>query len=71
VDHLILDEAELTLPSFLDDLKNGHPKNLPGIRFCDLHHTPIPAWGLMRMRNYASMSIQFPGGARSTAISAM
>ena len=63
VDHLILDEAELTLPSFLDDLKNGHPQKIyRASAFCDLHHTPIPAWGLMRMRNYASMSIQFSRG---------
>jgi radical SAM superfamily enzyme YgiQ (UPF0313 family) len=63
VDHLVLDEAELTLPSFLEDLKNDHPQKIyRASRFCDLHRTPIPAWGLVRMRKYASMSVQFSRG---------
>lgn len=63
VDHLVLDEAELTLPSFLEDLKNGHPRKLyRASGFCDLHHTPLPAWDLVRMGKYASMSVQFSRG---------
>ena len=63
VDHLVLDEAELTLPLFLEDLKNGHPrKTYRASGFCDIHHSPTPAWGLARMRKYASMSIQFSRG---------
>ena len=48
VNHLVLDEAELTLPSFLKDLKTGHLKKIyraPG--FCGLHQTPPPAWNLI------------------------
>ncbi|RJP83446.1 MAG: DUF4070 domain-containing protein [Desulfobacteraceae bacterium] len=63
VDHLVLDEAELTLPPFLEDLKNGCPKKIyraPG--FCDLHQTPIPSWDLIEFKKYASMSIQFSRG---------
>jgi len=63
VDHLVLDEAELTLPSFLEDLKNGQAKKIyRASGFCELHHTPIPAWHLIRMKKYASMSVQFSRG---------
>ena len=63
VDHLILDEAELTLPSFLGDLKNGDLKKIyRASSFCDLYHTPPPSWDLIDMKKYASMSIQFSRG---------
>jgi radical SAM superfamily enzyme YgiQ (UPF0313 family) len=63
VDHLVLDEAELTLPSFLEDLKNGHLKKVyRASGFCDLYHTPVPSWELVDMKKYASMSIQFSRG---------
>ena len=63
VDHLVLDEAERTLSSFLEDLKNGCPKKIyRASGFCDLHQTPIPSLHLIRMKKYASMSIQFSRG---------
>ena len=63
VDHLVLDEAELTLPSFLEGLKNGHLKKIyRASGFCDLRHTPTPAWDLVDMKKYASMSVQFSRG---------
>jgi radical SAM superfamily enzyme YgiQ (UPF0313 family) len=63
VDHLVLDEAELTLPPFLEDLKSGHPKKIyRASGFCDLDHTPAPSWDLVDMKKYASMSIQFSRG---------
>jgi radical SAM superfamily enzyme YgiQ (UPF0313 family) len=63
VDHLVLNEAERTLPSFLEDLKNGRPKKIyRASGFCDLRHTPTPSWHLIRMKKYASMSIQFSRG---------
>jgi radical SAM superfamily enzyme YgiQ (UPF0313 family) len=63
VDHFVLDEAELTLPVFLEDFRNGAPLKVyrsPG--YADLHKTPPPAWELLDMSNYASMSIQFSRG---------
>jgi len=63
VDHLVLDEAELTLPAFLSDLQNGYPKKIyRASRFCDLSHSPIPSWDQARIKRYASMSIQFSRG---------
>jgi radical SAM superfamily enzyme YgiQ (UPF0313 family) len=63
VDHLVLDEAELTLPLFLADLEKGQPQKIyRAAGFCDLQHTPVPAWDLVKMKNYASMSIQFSRG---------
>jgi len=62
-DHLVLDEAELTLPVFLADLQNGRPKKrYRASGFCDLHATPVPAWNLAHMKRYASMSVQFSRG---------
>jgi radical SAM superfamily enzyme YgiQ (UPF0313 family) len=63
VDHLVLDEAELTLPSFLEDLRNGCPKKIyRATCFSDLYQTPSPSWDLIRIKKYASMSIQFSRG---------
>ena len=63
VDHLVLDEAELTLPAFLSDLQNGQPERVyRASGFCDLRDTPIPSWDLIEMKRYASMSIQFSRG---------
>ena len=63
VDHLVLDEAEQTLPFFLEDLKTGHVKKVyRASGFCELKHTPPPAWDLVDLKKYASMSIQFSRG---------
>ena len=63
VDHLVLDEAELTLPAFLADVRNGRAqKCYRASGFCDLHESPVPAWNLVRTKRYASMSVQFSRG---------
>ncbi|MGB7031404.1 MAG: cobalamin-dependent protein, partial [Syntrophobacteria bacterium] len=51
VDHLVLGEAELTLPPFLEDLKNGRPQKIyRASDFCDLHQTPFPLWDLIPIK---------------------
>jgi radical SAM superfamily enzyme YgiQ (UPF0313 family) len=63
VDHLVLDEAEITLPSFIDDLDKGRPKRVYRAEgFCDMHRTPVPLWDLVHMRRYASLNIQYSRG---------
>ncbi len=63
VDHLVLGEAEATLPAFLKDLEAGCPQHC---YTADDHPpigaTPIPRWDLLDMRRYASMAIQFSRG---------
>ncbi len=63
VDHFVLDEAEVTLPQFLKDLKQGSPKPVyRSNHFPDLHTSPIPLWHLLEKKKYASMSIQYSRG---------
>jgi radical SAM superfamily enzyme YgiQ (UPF0313 family) len=63
VDHLLLDEAELTMPPFLKDLELGRPKKIyRASEYCDLNDTPAPLWDLIQMKKYASMSVQFSRG---------
>ncbi len=63
VDHLVLDEAEMTLPRFLKDFQGGLPKKIYRAHgYCDLSQTPVPLWRLARLDKYASMSIQFSRG---------
>ncbi len=63
VDHFILNEAELTLPLFLKDLKNGRAKSLyTSPQFPDITRTPAPLWELLDINKYASMSIQYSRG---------
>jgi radical SAM superfamily enzyme YgiQ (UPF0313 family) len=63
VDHLVLNEAEITLSPFLTDLKNGNPQHIYNT---DEHpaitSTPLPLWSLIQMRKYSSMSLQYSRG---------
>jgi radical SAM superfamily enzyme YgiQ (UPF0313 family) len=63
VDHFVLNEAELTLPGFLEDLAQGNPGRIySSLEHADLRKTPRPRWELLDLRRYASMSVQFSRG---------
>ncbi|MEW5911469.1 MAG: DUF4070 domain-containing protein [Thermodesulfobacteriota bacterium] len=63
VDHFVLGEAEVTLPRFLQDLAAGQAQPIyTADQFPDLVSTPPPLWGLLKLRRYASMSLQYSRG---------
>ncbi|MDT8325089.1 MAG: DUF4070 domain-containing protein [Bacteroidota bacterium] len=63
VDHLVLNEAELTLPPFLRDFEAGQPQHLyTSDTWSDLERTPLPRWELVPMKQYSSMNIQYSRG---------
>lgn len=63
VDHFVLNEAEVTLPLFLADLKNGCAKPVYSSSiFPEILSTPIPLWDLLEQKKYASMSVQYSRG---------
>lgn len=63
VDHLILNEAEYTLPPFLTDLRTGNPQKVYRTDgFPGLHMTPIPRWDLIKVKKYATPMIQCSRG---------
>ena len=63
VDHLILGEAEFTLPPFLADLKTGTAKQIYDTdSFPELSLTPVPRWDLIEVEKYATLMIQCSRG---------
>jgi radical SAM superfamily enzyme YgiQ (UPF0313 family) len=63
VDHFVLNEAEITLPEFLSDLRNGSPRRVYSTdQFADLSQTPVPMWELVKIGRYDSLGIQYSRG---------
>jgi radical SAM superfamily enzyme YgiQ (UPF0313 family) len=63
VDFLVLGEAEVSLPRFLEDLARGAPRRLYlADEYADVRTTPMPLWHLADLRAYASVSVQFSRG---------
>lgn len=63
VDHFVLNEAEITLPRFLEDFENGRAERIYRTsEFCDVRKTPAPRWELLDLSQYGGMCIQFSRG---------
>ena len=64
IDYLFLGEGEITIPEFINDLKNRKPKKVYiSSEYADMTLSPIPKWELIgNINEYASMCIQFSRG---------
>lgn len=63
VDHFVLGEAEITLPQFIEDLRNATPKQIyTSEQKADITTTPLPMWEILNMKKYASMNVQYSRG---------
>ncbi|MCF8227885.1 MAG: B12-binding domain-containing radical SAM protein [Bacteroidales bacterium] len=63
IDHFVLNEAEITLKPFLNDLKNGKAQRIYETdEFADLSCSPVPDYHLLSVKDYAFMNIQVSRG---------
>ncbi len=63
VDHLVLNEAEITLPRFLEDLESGSPNRIySSSSHADISGSPAPDYSLLKLNKYYSAGIQYTRG---------
>jgi len=63
IDHFILNEAEITMPFFLDDLKKGQSQRVYKTdKYADMKSSPVPDFHLLSVNEYASMNVQISRG---------
>jgi len=63
IDHLVLNEAEITLPLFLEDLENDRPEKIyRSDKFADITKSPLPDYSLLKSGKYATAGIQYSRG---------
>lgn len=63
VDYLILGEAEVVLPNFLEDWRIGRPQKIYRAEgFAALTQSPLPSYHLINLSKYSSMCIQYSRG---------
>jgi len=63
VDHFVLNEAEVTLPMFLEDLEKGNPKKAYTSPVKpEITKTPVPLWPLLNLKDYGTMAVQYSRG---------
>lgn len=63
IDHFVLNEAEITLPLFIDDLTKGTLKPIYQTNeFADVTQSPLPAFELADMKQYVYSIVQYSRG---------
>jgi len=63
IDHFVLNEAEITLPDFIEDINKGNPKEVYETdNHPEIKQSPLPRWDLINFRDYAAMAIQYSRG---------
>ena len=63
IDHFVLNEAEITLPMFIDDINKGSPRRTySSNEKPDITKTPVPMWSLINVMDYATMVVQYSRG---------
>lgn len=64
IDHFVLNEAEITLPLFLNDLALGNtPQHIYKTNeYADITKTPVPDYHLLSAKDYAFMNVQVTRG---------
>jgi radical SAM superfamily enzyme YgiQ (UPF0313 family) len=63
VNHLVLNEGELTMPEFLSDLEHGNAQPVYTTdKWADITVTPVPDWTLIKIKKYSSFNIQYSRG---------
>jgi len=63
IDHFILNEAEITMPLFLNDFHAGQPRRLYRTsEYADVSQTPVPDYHLLARGKYAFMNLQVSRG---------
>jgi radical SAM superfamily enzyme YgiQ (UPF0313 family) len=63
IQHFVLGEAEEVMPELIEDLRKGCLRRVyraPG--WPNLEQTPVPRWDLIKLRQYATMAVQFSRG---------
>lgn len=63
VEHLVLGEAEVSLAPFIEDYLAGKARHrYEATRLPEVKESPVPAWPLVKLANYASACVQYSRG---------
>jgi len=63
IDYFVLNEAEVTLPPFLEDIQKGCARRIySSTERPDISQTPIPLWSLIQSKYYSQMILQYSRG---------